>query len=98
MPTTRAAGRRWLDANVGRTLLTCQVYGNGRTWTPGPRVLSRRHASAWTLTTPEGRGSDITLGNDTVVLRADDEHLVLQWIDGEGVVIHVTTYTVQHTL
>ena len=72
------------------------IAANERTWEPGPRVLSKRSGVAWTMTTPEGRGSDVRLDGDHVVTTVTDHHLTLTLVDEGGVVIHVTTYMVQH--
>lgn len=87
MSTTKAAAKRWLARHAGQQIDTCQVRPSGMTWRPDPRWLSV-YGGVYRLD-----DSAVRLDASTVVLEADTR-LVLEWLDSDGVTIHVTTYTV----
>jgi hypothetical protein len=89
--TTKAAAKRWLERHAGRRIDTLQVRPSGMTWEPDTRTLSV-YGGVYRLD-----DSRVTLDKDTVVLEADTR-LVLERHDGDGVTIHVTTYTVADVL
>lgn len=84
---TKAAAYRWLDERVGSTLTTCQRRPDGMTWEPGERQLAKTGKLTWALD-----GSEVRLGATHVVLEVSDDLLLLEWLDEDGVQIHVTAY------
>jgi len=85
---TKAAAKRWLASNVGCQVDTVQVRPSGMTWEPGPRTLDCA-GNVFTLD-----GSRVSLTTSHVVLDVSPERLRVEWLDDDGVRIHVTTYTV----
>lgn len=89
MSATKAGAERWLGSHLGCAIGTVQSLANGRTWTPGPRTLSKRSARDWTLD-----GSSLTLTPNHTVIHIDDDNLTVQWSEDDGTMIHITTYSV----
>lgn len=84
---TKADGRRWFDQREGCEVTTCQVRPDGMVWEPGPRVITRKATDRWALD-----DSTVRLTPNHVVLMVDDDRCVIEWLDADGVTIHVTTY------
>lgn len=87
MQLTKANAKRWLDARVGQEIDTIQVRPSGLTWEPGNRTLSKDR-SAFQL-----GGSRVSLTRDHVIVALTESSLSIEWLDPDGVRIHVTTYT-----
>jgi hypothetical protein len=85
---TKAGALRWFAERVGREVDTVQVRPNGMSWEPGLRTVERQGASAFALD-----GSTMRIDRDHVVLEVSGERVRLEWLDSDGVTIHVTTYS-----
>lgn len=85
---TKAGALRWFAARVGREVDTVQVRPDGMDWRPGLRTVERAGAGAFSLD-----GSRMEISRSHVVLDVSDGRVRLEWLDRDGVTIHVTTYS-----
>lgn len=86
---SKAAAARFLSDHVGHVIDTTQVRPGGNPWKPGPRTLTRRGLLAFALD-----GSTVEFSRTHFVTALTDTSLTVEWRDGDGRVIHTTTYTV----
>lgn len=83
-----AAAKRWLDQHIGEQLETVKIDVSGMRWEPGARTLAKKGATRYTLD-----GSTMALHKGIDVLSVDDDRIVLEWLDEDGVTISTFTYS-----
>jgi hypothetical protein len=89
---SKAAALRFLDSHIGRVFETVQTAPGGRRWEPGPRTLARKGADTFTLDE-----STVRLSPHHTVTALTDTSVTVEWRDGDGALIHTTTYMVVPT-